>query len=35
MSLLEYDNIKKKQMNKFVVPEFEPGDNKEYKIEVI
>ena len=33
MSLLEQDTIRKKQ--KFSVPEFKPGDDKEYKVEAI
>ena len=33
MSLLEKGTIKKRQ--EFSVPEFEPGDNKEYEVEAI
>ena len=35
VSLLESDITKKKGMNKFSVPEFEPGDDKEYEVEAI
>ena len=35
MSLLEQNNTRKGQMNKFSVPEFELGNNKEYKVEAI
>lgn len=35
ISLLEQDTIKKWQMNKFSVLEFEVGDDKKYKIEAI
>ena len=33
--LLEQNITRKGRMNKFSVPEFEPGDNKEYEIEAI
>ena len=33
MSLLEHDNTRKKR--EFSVPDFEPGDDKEYKIKAI
>ena len=33
VSLLEQDTLRKRQ--EFSVPEFEPGDNKEYKMETI
>ena len=35
MSLLEKDSIKKGRMNEFAVLKFEPGDEKEYKVEGI
>ena len=35
MSLLEKDNTRKGRINKFSVPEFEPGNDKEYKVEDI
>ena len=35
VSLLEQDSTKKGQINEFSVPEFEPGDDKEYEIEAI
>lgn len=35
MSLLEQDTIKKEQINEFLVPKFEVGDDKEYKMEAI
>lgn len=33
--LLEKDIIRKKWINKFLVPEFEVGDNNKYKVETI
>ena len=35
VSLLKQDFIRKGQINKFPIPEFETGDNKEYEIEAI
>ena len=36
VSLLEQDNTRKEQMNKFVkVPEFEPCNDKKYEIKAI
>lgn len=35
ISLLKKNIIKKGQMNKFLVPEFEAVDNKEYKVKAI
>ena len=36
VSLLEKDNTRKERINEFAeVPQFEPGDNKEYKMEAI
>ena len=35
LSLLEQDTIRMRQMNEFSVPEFEPGNDKEYKVEAI
>ena len=36
MLMLEQDTIRKRRMNMFTeMPEFDPGDNKEYKVETI
>ena len=36
VSILEQDSTRKRRMNKFTeVPEFEPGNNKEYEVEAI
>ena len=35
VSLLEQNITRKGRINKFSVPEFEPSDNKKYKIEAI
>lgn len=35
MSLLEQDTIKKRQINKFPMPEFKTGYEKEYEVKAI
>ena len=35
VSLLEQDTTRKGRMNEFSASEFEPGDDKEYKVEAI
>ena len=35
MLLLEQDTTRKRRMNKFLLPEFEPGNDKDYEMKEI